>query len=666
MIRFAALAWVLLCGVALGEDQPVSSALPIDHFTRHDEFGTVKISPDGEFLALTTGAYGRGMLAFVNLAQKKVIPGIRVEGTHEIHDFHWVSSTRVIYMRAQHWPGRAYPSATAEIFAIDRDGGGGGWIHGWRPGVYDETLRPPGYYAAPTLLSALEKDDQNILVSELPYTSGGGWRWGNPDAKPRIVRLNVYDGRTQFLAMAPLRNADILVDSKDEVRVAVGLDDQFEHAVSLRPSVNSPWVDLRLPGFRRDSLKPLRVGADDRSMLFSAVREGETFAALYRLDLKTHAIEKLHAFEGSEVSGLVADFDNREIVGVRGYADRPLHHWLRPDDPVAKLHLALQRAFADQSVAITSVTDDGRRAIVFVSSDTNPGDYYLFDTRTRKADFLRAARAWIDPRQMRAKQPIKLMARDGLELHGYLTLPEGNGPHPLVVLPHDGPHDRRDKWEFEWEVQLLAHRGYAVLQINYRGSAGYGIDFQTAGHRQWGARMQDDLTDATRWAIAQTIAPADRVCIFGAGYGGYAALMGITREPDLYRCAISHSGFYDLTLLETSGDIRYLGAGKSYLNKTVGDDPADLQARSPVYGAARVQAPVLLIHSDADREQAEPMKAALERNAKAFEWIALNREGPGSFHDERTRREVYERVLLFLDKHLKGASTAPQQTAQQP
>jgi dipeptidyl aminopeptidase/acylaminoacyl peptidase len=306
---------------------------------------------------------------------------------------------------------------------------------------------------------------------------------------------------------------------------------------------------------------------------------------------------------------------------------------------------------------------------VFVYSDTSPGDYYLFDTQTKKADFVRAARSWIQPQLMRPMLPIEVTARDGLKLHGYLTRPAGEGPHPLVVLPHGGPHGVRDVWGFDWEVQLLASRGYAELQVNFRGSEGYGMDFAAAGYGQWGASMQDDVTDATRWAIEQEIAHADRICIYGASYGGYTALMGAAREPKLYRCAIGYVGVYDLELMFKSGDIPDSRSGLAYLRKVLGEDSADLQARSPVNLADRIEVPVLLIHGKedwrADYKQAKRMRSALESNTKPFEWMSLSREGHGVY-DEETRREVYERILAFLDKHLSSAALTVRSATEKP
>jgi dipeptidyl aminopeptidase/acylaminoacyl peptidase len=170
---------------------------------------------------------------------------------------------------------------------------------------------------------------------------------------------------------------------------------------------------------------------------------------------------------------------------------------------------------------------------------------------------------------------------------------------------------------FDWEAQLLAHYGYAVLQVNFRGSSGYGEDFKYAGYHEWGGKMQDDVTDATLWAIEQKIASKDNICIYGASYGGYAALMGAVREPTLYKCAASYAGVTDLQLMFKTGDIRYSNTGRTYLHESLGDDEADLRERSPVNHAADIQVPVLIIHGKedwrADFEHATRMHDALEK-----------------------------------------------------
>jgi dipeptidyl aminopeptidase/acylaminoacyl peptidase len=668
MRTLSLLVCVFLGGTAFGQTPPpaASGPIPLEFFTKFDEFGGVKISPDGEFIAALAGKYGRSLLVFQDLKSRKTVATVGVPDNCEIDEYYWVSPTRLIYTIAQRWPGDVRPVSTGEIRGINRDGSGLREVYGYRAG--ESTLdthiaRRKASYATPVLLSAMKKDAEHIIIAEYPWRSTSrGWVY-DPDAKPLVSRVDVYSGKKQRIDAAPLMEARVLLDRDDNVRFAYGRNLAQQYAVSWKPTPDGEWQSFDLKGFRDESVFPHRFSSDNRSVYLTGVREGEQYEALYRLDLQTQQLEKLHAFDNADVEDLITDFADTEIVGVSGYAERQTEFWLLRDSATAQTYQALQRAFPNQRLRVTSASEDGRLVVLFVDSDVNPGDYYLFDTVTKHADFLRAGRVWIDPKQMRTKEPIALKARDGLELHGYVTRAAGDGPHPMVVLPHGGPHGYRDYWEFDWEVQLLASRGYTVLQVNYRGSSGYGMDFESAGYHEWGAKMQDDVSDATRWAIAQKIAPADRVCVYGASYGGFTALMQVAREPDLYRCAIGYAGVYDLPLMWESGDVPDSRSGQAYLQRVLGSDVATLRAQSPVSNAQTIKAPVLLIHGKvdgrADYEHAKRMRAALEQSHKKVEWLALGEEGHGAY-DEGTRREVYERILQFLDANLMKTATATQ------
>jgi dipeptidyl aminopeptidase/acylaminoacyl peptidase len=644
---------------------PAGGPIPLEAFTKFDEFSGLKISPDGEFIALRTGKYGRSALLFVDIKNKKIVSGIRAPENGEIDSYYWVSKTRLIYTIAERSPGLMQPASTGEIYAINRDGGSTRQLYGYRAeeSSLDTRLATrKASYASPELLSTLKNDDDHILIAEYPWRNAGAVWVYNPDAKPLISRLEVFSGKKQQLDMAPLAGAQLLLDHDDNVRFALGLNERQKVAVSWKPQPKAAWTSFELEGFRDESVVPQRFSLDNRSVYLTGVREGEKFDALYRLDLETKQLERVHAFPDAGVDGVITDFTDREIIGVTGYGERQTDYWLLQDNPAAQTYQALQRAFPQQRVTVTSNTDDGRLVVVFVDSDVNPGDYYLFDTVSKRADFLRAGRIWIEPKQMRPKEPIALKARDGLELHGYVTRAAGDGSHPMVVLPHGGPHGIRDSWEFDWEVQLLASRGYSVLQLNYRGSGGYGMDFQRAGYHEWGGKMQDDIADATRWAVEQKIAPADRICIYGASYGGFAALMSAAREPDLYRCAIGYAGVYDLELMYKSGDVPDSRQGVAYLERVLGTDVGQLRAQSPSFNAQNIKVPVLLIHGKADwradYEQAQHMKAALEKSQKKVEWLVLGREGHG-IYDEESRKEVYERILQVLDANLSARAGTP-------
>jgi dienelactone hydrolase len=644
----------------------IADPLPISYFTRQDDFGTLKVSPDGEFVAATAGGPELSALAFLDLATNKIVAAVKARQNDEITDFDWVSDTRLIYYYGERLRGREFVSGTGEIFAVNRDGTRGTMLYGFRASDHRLGSRLGGHrestYASGELLSVLKGDDDHILILERPWEVRGNVIGFDADAQSRVALLDVYSGDTDFRGGVPLALARVIVDREEQVRFAVGYDQNSDLSVIWKPEVDAEWTRFQLPGFLRGTVVPRRFTTDGSGVFFTGVKIGDSLDALYRVDLATAAVERLYQHPEVEIGSVVTDLAGQSVIGVRVHSDRLEYHWLDAEDPDARLYRMLQHAFPGNAVEITSVTRDGRQAVVFVYSDVSPGDYYLFDVETKHADYLQAARAWVDPRLMRPKEPVSFKARDGLWLDGYLTRPrDGDGPFPLIVLPHGGPHGLRDRWHFDWEVQLLANRGYAVLQVNFRGSGGYGIAFQKAGYGEWGASMQDDLTDATRWAIDQGITKADSICIYGASYGGYAALMGAVREPDLYRCAIGHAGVYDLPLMFEAGDTQSWRVGEAMLKRYLGDEQDLLRERSPAYNADRIKVPVMLIHgkSDwrADFEHAVRMKKALENAGKSFEWLELKGEGHGIYNEE-TRLDVYGRILAFLERHLPMDSVA--------
>lgn len=643
MRTLALILGVLVCVGALAEPQP-PRVIPISAFTRFDLFDGMKLSPDGRFIALLGGEHGLSQLMFIDLDDRKVVSGVRTHGYVKIDTYRWIGSSRLIYTLQGNRASWSELLVYDSIFAIDRDGTAHRRIY--------------KHAGSAQLLRTSGRNPRELVVAEYPLRYAAPFHYLNPLGIARIRRLNVYDGFDMGVGRidtSPLIGGRLLLDRDDQVRFALGRNEDLSPAVGWKPDPEGEWQTFDLDGFDSELNTPIGLGADNRSALLTGLRQGEQFAALYRLDLTTRQAVKVLGFDNADVDDVIRDFADQEIVGVRGYTERTVEHWLVPDHPVAKAYAALQRAFPGQRVQITSASDDGKRAIAFVDSDINPGDYYLYDTTQQRAEFLRAARTWIDPREMRPKQPISLAARDGLRLHGYVTRPAGSDPAPLVVLPHDGPWGERDTWEFEWKVQLLANRGYAVLQVNYRGSAGYGVDFASAGNGEWGGKIQDDITDATRWAIEHGIARADRVCIYGNGYGGYAALMSVVREPGLFRCAIGYGVVYDLTgealrPVLTRPRVRRM-------ERVLGTDAEKLRTLSPLQNVGKITAPVLLIHGkhdlDVDYSKFKQMTRALQREQKKnVELMTLTREG-SAVNDEETRREVYERILQFLDANLR-------------
>jgi dipeptidyl aminopeptidase/acylaminoacyl peptidase len=660
-----------------------AETLPVAYFTRPSDLGRMEISPDGKFLAATSIISGTARLTFIDIEHPETVTDIVAPVGMDFHDFQWISPTRVIYRLGVLQPGLEHTFTTGELRAVDRDGTNPQYVYGCRyleeeeggGGARESGLRMSRRLTMPKvqqvaaeepspeskdeakmacgtaeLLSTLAGDDRRILAATYPWRDEGGVYRYDADATPSLSSIDTYDGTEQVTERVPLRGAKLLLDDRNRLRFAAGRDEKGAFTIRWREP-DGEWKSFVLSDFSLKDFVPVKLAKDGHSALVIARQNNNVRKALWRINLRSEAAEKVYEHSEVDVESVVEDLAGTEIIGLRVETDRPAFHWLQPDHPTAKLYETVRRAFPKQAIEITSVTDDHRRAVVLVQSDVNPGDYYLLDTQTRNAQYLRSARSWVDPAKMRGKESILLKARDGLLLHGYLTRPSaGSEPYPLVVLVRSSPFGEREHWDYDWEAQLLANYGYAVLQVNYRGSGGYGDVFMRAGYREWGGRMQNDLTDATMWAITQGIAQNDNICIFGKAYGGYAAMMGLVREPTLYRCGVGYDGLYDLGLVLAPNDPTVTPAARAYLDEVLGNDPKEVLGRSPLYYTERIQSPILLLTND---------QTPLEIEHARRMWTTLNQAGKEAESAMAGSPEVaYTRVLEFLARHLRGG-TAP-------
>lgn len=620
---------------------------------RQLQYQQVKIAPDGRHLAAVAVIDDKPLLALVDLDTGKGATVHPREG-EQVVDFWWANPDRVIYTVGMKVAGLDQPVATGELFAVNADGGGATTLFGYRAGVQSissHIQHATTEYASATMIDTLRDDRHHVLVGI------NDWNTGAEGDFTQIYRMDVRDGTKHRVLTAPLRDAGFMTDHHGVVRFAYGADSNSKYRVFYRANDATPWTLL----FSEDAqgiVWPLGFDEGDTRVLMSCSHPG-VVDAVCPWDVATQKLqEPIWSSPSVAADGLETSLDGQQVVGVRSMPGMPAVSVLRPGTDAVKLISAFSQQFPGEFVDVVSSTDDGRKAVVLVSSDADPGTFYLWDAQTGKASVLLQRAAWVHPGRMAQMQPIELKARDGLPLHGYLTRPPGKeeAKHlPLVVFVHGGPFGIRDPWEYDPYVQMLATHGYAVLQVNYRGSGGFGYRFMRAGYRQWGGTMQDDVTDATRWAIGQGYTDAGRVCTFGGSYGGYAALEGAVKEPDLYKCAIGYVGVYDLGLMYRRGDIPQSSYGLSYLHDALGDDPIVLASHSPVDQLDRLRAQTMLIVGGRDRRvppvQGENLhKAMLERHI-AHEWLYKPDEGHG-FYSEANRVELFERIVDFLDRNI--------------
>lgn len=628
------------------------------------------LSPDGKHLALVMGAPdGRRQLAVMNLEGPRQLRLLAGFVDADVAQAHWVNSQRLVFSIDDQQSAFA-DRLTPGLFAVDRDSDGDpakvrqlierdrGRVRLTRR---DDRVLSPIYQLA----NVMRDGGDDITVSGRIRTARGD------TYSLDVLRQNTRSGRVNTMADAqpPKRSRQWWADDQGQARLAVvEADDNQSVSVQWRERPGGDWQPL----FSRPVVRPgedlLRVqalGPDGRVYLVM-VQPGDAdgTSALYRVDATTQQPEAqpVLVLRGFDFHGrLIFDAAAKRLLGVRYLADTWSTAWLDADMQ------ALQSGVDNKLPGLVNLIDGAEcgctpHLIVTSFSDVQPPLYWLLDRRNAELSPLGRARPRIDARRMARRELTRIAARDGLGLPVYLTRPAGTGPWPTVVLAHGGPWVRGVELSWSAQAQFLASRGYLVVEPEFRGSAGYGQRLHAAGFKQWGLKMQDDLADAARWAIAQGLADARRVAIMGTSYGGYAALMGLIQEPALFRAGISLGGITDLEALMTlpwSGITRE--GQETYYHRRVGHPVQDremLRAHSPQRLAERLRAPLLLAHGEWDNgvpiDHALRLREALRPHNPHVDFVRYDNEAAG-FKRVENRLDFWRRVEAFLARHLARA-----------
>jgi dipeptidyl aminopeptidase/acylaminoacyl peptidase len=586
----------------------------VELFFKNPRFGGVQLSPDGRYAIAVAGSSKnpRRNLILVDLADPKKSRFITNLLETDIQDFFWKSNDRIVF---------SLDSDGAETFGLySVDIGEKPLIR-----VLIDAKKLEAGRSAQTI-NTLEDDPDEILI-----------QYNMRDFRyPDVYRLNVVNGK---LTMAARNEGDIigwLPDHSGVIRGAVKQKGR-ESDVLYRPTADAPWQVLTKTTFPEAGWSPVGMDYDNRTMYIST-NVGHDKAAIYK---------------------------EKKLIGYTYQDDK--QHRVYTDAAWATLMKGLEDQFPGQEVLISSMTKDEMLMTIAVFSDTDPGSTYLYDRAKNSLKFLVRGRPDIDPKKMSPMKPFEFTTRDGLTVHGYITIPkDAKGPVPLIVNPHGGPW-ARDSWGFNPEHQFFAGRGYATMQVNFRGSTGYGKSFLEASYKKWGREMQNDITDAVKWAIAQGHADASKVCIYGGSYGGYATMAGLTFTPELYKCGVNYVGVTDIPLLFTSMP-KHWEPRKDVMKLQIGDPETEKQLlhdASPINFVKNIQAPVFIVQGGKDprvvRKHAEWLRSEMKDKGKAYEWLMRENEGHG-FVKEENRLELYTRMGDFFAKHLAppaGANPAP-------
>jgi dipeptidyl aminopeptidase/acylaminoacyl peptidase len=598
--------------------------LPVETFFEEPAFTSLRFSPDGNAILCLIPHERRRNLGVIDLAQGKKTLLTRFKD-RQVDGPLWVSDRRVFFLA---------DDAGKEEFTV----------YSTNPDGSDMVKLTQGNFV---MLRRLKDDPANILVQARITTND----WFD------VARMNVRTGRTTVVARAPGNVDYYVLDHDDVVRLAV-VDDPDRRRVLHRSDNRAEWQELTAHPKDQPGWEPIMFDGDNQT-LFVRSDIGRATTGVFRYDTETRVLGELvfgdDTYDAPE--RMFYDPSRRKVVGLAYETDRIRMVWF--DDEMRQLQQNLERSLPDTVHLPTQFSEDGNRIIFFSSSDRDPGVYYLYDRKRQKLDELAVVSPQVDPEQMAPVKPVQYQARDGLTIHGYLTLPVGREPRnlPLVINPHGGPYGIRDSWQFNPEVQFYANRGFAVLQINYRGSGGYGSSFEAAGFQRWGLEMQDDLTDGVRWAIAEGIADPARVIISGASFGGYAVMAGLVYTPELYAAGINYVGVVDIPTLIPKA----VSAQRMYwMHTRLGDltkaaDRQRLRDTSPVNFADNIRVPLLMAYGRNDPrvkiEHAYAIEGALKKAGRPYQLIIVNDEGHG-FRKEENRLAFFQQVDAFLKRHV--------------
>lgn len=495
------------------------------------------------------------------------------------------------------------------------------------------------------VVDLLPDDEQHILLA----------LDGESPNNPGVYRARLDKPGLEAVEPYKMHVKQWIVDRQHRVRIGIQLNGS-EYRIRHRPVGGKDWATLwSFEAFAAEAIWPVGFDADPNQLYVTALNDDRL--ALFRVDLSSDspALELVYANADFDAdAALVWSDKNRAVVGITTPDQTGYEFW---DEKYRALDSALARVLPGRTNAFVGFSSDENRYLVYSSSSTHPGSWYVGDFAEKQLMEVALRYSRLDTDAMAPKRWLSYTAHDGLEIPAALTLPPRapqDEPLPAVVFPHGGPIAFDDDGFDIW-TQFFASRGFAVLQMNFRGSSGYGYQFQQAGLKGWGLEMQNDVEDGARWMIDQGLADPQRICIVGASYGGYAALMGAALAPDLYQCTISINGVTDIPLM-LQREKRYTGF--EIVRRQIGDAYGELRKRSPVSIADRITAPVLLIHAADDRvvdvEQSRRMHKRLQGAGARVEYIEVE-HGGHSLDNNAERIRAFQAMDRFLRAHLTGA-----------
>ena len=598
--------------------------IPMEDFMRNPEKSSFQISPDGNHIAYMKPWKTRMNVFVLNMNTNKEtrLTSSELRG---VYGFIWLTDNRIGYVKDDGGDENMH------FYAVNIDG-------------TNELDLTPFENVQARIIDDLEDNPDYVII---------GLNKRNPQFHDPY-RVNINDGKMKMIAENPGNISSWGTDHDGKLRIAT-TSDGVNTSILFRDKESDKFKKILTTDFKV-SVSPLFFTFDNKN-LYVASNRGRDKTGIFEFDVNKAKEGKL-IFEHDQVdvSGLMYSRKRKVLTGVSyTVAKRDMAFF---DSWRENIQQKLEKKLPGYEVGITSFSDDETKAIVVTYSDKSSGTYYYYDIEKNQLTDLGKVSPWLNEDHMAEMQPVKYLSRDGLTIHGYLTLPKGSSGKnlPVVVNPHGGPW-ARDTWGYRPEIQFLANRGYAVFQMNFRGSTGYGREFWEISFKEWGKSMQDDITDGVQWLISEGIADPERIAIYGASYGGYATLAGLAFTPDLYACGVDYVGVSSLfTFMESIPP--YWELYRTMLYEMVGHPEKDkdlLASSSPLLHIDKIKAPLFIAQGANDprvvKSESDQIVQALRNAGIDVPYMVKDDEGHG-FYNEENQFDFYREMEKFLKKHI--------------
>jgi dipeptidyl aminopeptidase/acylaminoacyl peptidase len=654
----ACICWLPFSGMVIAATETEkkfarAADIPVSVFFKRAEYGRMSLSPDGKKLAAVAPINGRGNLVVIALDKRTAIP-ITTFDDVDVSDFVWLTNDR-LYLTVANLEDASGSISLRGAYAVDADG---------------KNTR--------NLMRSRDSGPRTARFSLLSRTYDGSGdviavMTGRSRSSTDVFRFNTATGVAKLLTFDNPGNVSRwVVDRNLSVRIALrteprkDADSPRQLSMWHRENDDKPWERIWIGERESESIVPLAFDYDNKTLYVSS-NLGRDLRAIYKYDIANKKLgEEIFSHSLIDVSdGLIFSSHKKALIGIRYEAEKSSVKWF--DESAAALQREIDKALPVTINRIYDADENARNVLINAYSDTDAGTYYLFDTEKRSLEAVAKQRPWLPPALMGERRFVQYTSRDGKKIPAWLTLPrESSGKNlPLVVHIHGGPRVRGyygAQWGRNADAQFFASRGYAVLEPEPRGSTGFGRNHSSAGNKQWGLAMQDDITDGALHLVKEGIVDKDRMCLYGGSYGGYATLQGLVKDPDLWKCGHATVAVTDLELLQSitySDTARLSDYFETDFKRLVGDKDADREQftkTSPAKNADKIKAPVMITMGVEDQRvplaHGEAMRSALERAGKKFEYKAYQGEAHG-FNKMENLIDLYTRTERFFAEHLK-------------